>query len=60
MKTALLPLDELVCENAQKYTPLTVGNTYVALEYVENKVYVIDDNGKRNSFYISRFKPKNN
>ena len=34
---------------------LTVGRSYEILDEDENKVYVIDDNGKRNSYYKSRF-----
>lgn len=38
-----------------KYAALTAGKPYEILEEDENKVFVIDDNGKRNSFYKSRF-----
>jgi hypothetical protein len=37
------------------HVALTKGNSYEVLQEDENKVYVIDDNGKRNSFYKSRF-----
>lgn len=45
----------LVCEN-NSHAPLTIGKPYEVLGEDENKVFVIDDNGKRNSFYRSRFK----
>jgi len=34
---------------------LTHGKDYEVISEEENKVFIIDDNGKKNSFYKSRF-----
>lgn len=48
------PKPSMVCLH-DNYVALTKGNSYEILEEDDNKIYVLDDNGKRNSFYKSRF-----
>lgn len=45
----------VICQYAN-YATLTVGNRYEIIDEEDNKYFVIDDKGKKTSFYKSRFK----
>jgi len=47
----------MVCEH-NSHADLTVGNNYEILGEEENKVFVINDKGKKMSYYKSRFHEK--
>ena len=46
---------KMVCQH-NSYAHLTIGNEYEILGEEENKIFVINDNGKKTSYYKSRFK----
>lgn len=46
---------KMVCEH-NSHSDLTIGNSYEILGEDENKVFVINDKGKKMSYYKSRFR----
>ena len=48
----------LLCQINTHAAALTIGKPYEVLDEEDNKVIVIDDNGKRSKFYRSRFSKK--
>ena len=47
----------MICEY-NSHAPLTIGKEYEILEEEDGKIFVINDNGKKQSYYKSRFKKK--
>lgn len=54
MKTKQQKKVIMLCQH-NSHAALTIGKPYEILSEDENKVFVIDDSGKRNSYYKSRF-----
>lgn len=46
---------KVICKS-NSFASLTIGKEYKVLGIDENKIIIIDDNGKKNTFYSSRFK----